>query len=53
MKDPDRKFAADTVAAIGLCAQQFPKVANTCLEGLLALASHGKHQSIYLFGNEG
>ncbi|XP_071930028.1 AP3-complex subunit beta-A-like isoform X1 [Coffea arabica] len=40
VKDPDRKFAADTVAAIGLCAQQFPKVANTCLEGLLALASH-------------
>lgn len=40
VKDPDRKFAADTVAAIGLCAQQFPMVASTCLEGLLALASH-------------
>ncbi|KAL3523830.1 hypothetical protein ACH5RR_016664 [Cinchona calisaya] len=39
IKDPDRKFAADTVAAIGLCAEQFPKVANTCLEGLLAFAS--------------
>ncbi|CAI9092387.1 OLC1v1027609C1 [Oldenlandia corymbosa var. corymbosa] len=39
VKDPDRKFAADTVIAIGLCAERFPKVANTCLEGLLAIAS--------------
>ncbi|KAK9282763.1 hypothetical protein L1049_010984 [Liquidambar formosana] len=37
IKDPDRRFAADTVAAIGLCAQRLPKVANTCLEGLLGL----------------
>lgn len=37
--DPDRRFAADTVAAIGLCAQQFPQVVDTCLEGLLALIS--------------
>ncbi|KAK4480276.1 hypothetical protein RD792_013344 [Penstemon davidsonii] len=38
IRDPDRRFAADTVAAIGLCAQRLPDVANTCLEGLLVLA---------------
>lgn len=37
VRDSDRRFAADTVAAIGLCAQKLPKVANTCLEALLAL----------------
>ncbi|CAL1387348.1 unnamed protein product [Linum trigynum] len=37
IRDPDRKFAADAVAAIGLCALQLPKMASTCLEGLLAL----------------
>ncbi|KAL5799981.1 hypothetical protein ACOSQ4_032865 [Xanthoceras sorbifolium] len=37
IKDPDRRFAADTVAAIGLCARRLPKMANTCIEGLLAL----------------
>lgn len=37
VKDPDRRFAADTVAVIGLCGQRLPKVANTCLEMLLAL----------------
>ncbi|CAI0411287.1 unnamed protein product [Linum tenue] len=37
IRDPDRRFAADTVAAIGLCALQLPKMASTCLEGLLAL----------------
>ncbi|KAG6671143.1 hypothetical protein I3843_Q012600 [Carya illinoinensis] len=37
VRDPDRRFAADTVAAIGLCAQRLPKTANTCLQGLLAL----------------
>ncbi|KAG9454700.1 hypothetical protein H6P81_007604 [Aristolochia fimbriata] len=37
IKDPDRRFAADTVAVIGLCAQRLPSVANNCLEGLLAL----------------
>ncbi|KAL2317227.1 hypothetical protein Fmac_031103 [Flemingia macrophylla] len=35
--DPDRRFAADTVAAIGLCAQRLPKMATSCLEGLLTL----------------
>ncbi|KAI3517364.1 hypothetical protein L1887_16578 [Cichorium endivia] len=39
VKDPNRRFAADTVAAIGLCAKRNPQVANTCLEGLLALTS--------------
>uniref|UniRef100_A0A2N9I9F5 AP-3 complex subunit beta n=1 Tax=Fagus sylvatica TaxID=28930 RepID=A0A2N9I9F5_FAGSY len=37
IRDPDRRFAADTVATIGLCAQRLPEKANTCLEGLLAL----------------
>ncbi|KAK1571525.1 hypothetical protein Q3G72_018592 [Acer saccharum] len=37
IRDPDRRFAADTVAAIGSCAQRLPKMANTCIEGLLAL----------------
>uniref|UniRef100_A0A7N0V5T6 AP-3 complex subunit beta n=1 Tax=Kalanchoe fedtschenkoi TaxID=63787 RepID=A0A7N0V5T6_KALFE len=37
IRDPDRRFAADTVAAIGLCAQRLPDVANLCLEGLLVL----------------
>ncbi|KAJ0538455.1 putative clathrin/coatomer adaptor, adaptin-like, armadillo-like helical, AP complex subunit beta [Helianthus annuus] len=39
VRDPDRRFAADTVAAIGLCAKRNPQVANTCVEGLLALTS--------------
>nr|XP_043613029.1 AP3-complex subunit beta-A [Erigeron canadensis] len=39
VRDPDRRFAADTVAAIGLCAKQNSQVATTCLEGLLALTS--------------
>lgn len=38
IRDPDRRFAADTVAAIGLCAQKIPDVATTCLEALLFLA---------------
>ncbi|CAH2064048.1 unnamed protein product [Thlaspi arvense] len=37
IKDPDRRFAADTVAAIGLCAKRLPTVPATCLDGLLAL----------------
>ncbi|KAL9249746.1 AP3-complex subunit beta-A-like protein [Drosera capensis] len=37
VRDPDRRFAADTVAAIGLCGQRAVNIANTCLEGLLSL----------------
>ncbi|RZC78779.1 hypothetical protein C5167_002995 [Papaver somniferum] len=37
IRDTDRRFVVDTIAAIGLCAQRLPTVANTCLEGLLAL----------------
>jgi len=37
IKDPDRKFVADTVAAIALCAQKLPSIATACLEGLLTL----------------
>ncbi|XP_024927490.1 AP3-complex subunit beta-A isoform X2 [Ziziphus jujuba] len=36
VRDPDRRFAADTVAAIGICVQRLPKMASTCLEWLLA-----------------
>ncbi|MBA0837696.1 hypothetical protein Goarm_009833 [Gossypium armourianum] len=37
IRDPDRRFAADTVAAIGLCVQRLPKMAHICVDGLLAL----------------
>jgi AP-3 complex subunit beta len=37
IKDPDRRFAADTVAAIGLCAKRLMTIPTTCLDGLLAL----------------
>ncbi|XP_062092663.1 AP3-complex subunit beta-A isoform X2 [Humulus lupulus] len=37
IRDPDRRFAADTIAAIGICVQRLPQMAHTCLEGLLAL----------------
>ncbi|PHT45023.1 AP3-complex subunit beta-A [Capsicum baccatum] len=40
IKDPDRRFAADAVAAIGLCAQRLPNIASICLEGLLVLTSY-------------
>ncbi|KAG5533385.1 hypothetical protein RHGRI_027536 [Rhododendron griersonianum] len=40
IRDPDRRFAADTIATIGLCARRLPNVANMCLEGLLSLTSH-------------
>ncbi|KAL3334301.1 hypothetical protein AABB24_030835 [Solanum stoloniferum] len=39
IKDPDRRFAADAVAAIGFCAQRLPNIASICLEGLLVLTS--------------
>ncbi|TYH73559.1 hypothetical protein ES332_D05G337400v1 [Gossypium tomentosum] len=37
IRDPDRRFAADTVAVIGLCVQRLPKMAHICVDGLLAL----------------
>ncbi|KAK8466922.1 hypothetical protein PHAVU_008G232400 [Phaseolus vulgaris] len=37
IRDPNRRFAADTVAAIGLCAQRLPNTAALCLERLLTL----------------
>jgi AP-3 complex subunit beta len=43
IKDPDRKFVADTVAAIALCAQKLPSIATACLEGLLALVFYGNN----------
>lgn len=41
VRDPNRRFAADAVAAIGLCTLKLPDVATTCLEGLLTLALCG------------
>ncbi|XP_042014102.1 AP3-complex subunit beta-A-like [Salvia splendens] len=53
VRDPDRRFAADTVAAIGLCAQKLPDVANTCLEALLYLAlSESSNNAVALMGEE-
>nr|CDM87126.1 unnamed protein product [Triticum aestivum] len=37
IKDPNRRFVADTVAAIALCALKLPSITASCLEGLLAL----------------
>ncbi|XP_022139028.1 AP3-complex subunit beta-A isoform X1 [Momordica charantia] len=37
IRNPNRRFAADTVAAIGLCAGRLPKIAKMCLDGLLSL----------------
>ncbi|KAH6827929.1 protein affected trafficking 2 [Perilla frutescens var. hirtella] len=48
IRDPDRRFAADTAAAIGLCAKKLPDVANTCLEALLFLALSESSNSVAL-----
>lgn len=48
IRDPDRKFAADAVSAIGRCAKRLPSVALTCLKGLLALV---RQSSIALRGS--
>ncbi|KAI5001404.1 hypothetical protein ZWY2020_026054 [Hordeum vulgare] len=37
IKDPNRRFVADTVAAIALCALKLPSITSSCLEGLLTL----------------
>ncbi|XP_038890244.1 AP3-complex subunit beta-A isoform X2 [Benincasa hispida] len=37
IRNPNRRFAADTVAAIGLCAGRLPKIAKMCLDRLLSL----------------
>lgn len=41
IKEPDRRFVADTVAAIALCAQKLPSITTSCLGGLLALVFYG------------
>lgn len=41
IKDSDRRFAVDVVAAIALCVKNLPSVAKTCLEGLLAIVKQG------------
>lgn len=54
IKDPDRKFVADTVAAIALCAQKLPSIATSCLEGLLALVFYESFisNSVHLDGED-
>ncbi|KAL6581157.1 hypothetical protein OROMI_007080 [Orobanche minor] len=53
IRDPDRRFAADTVTTVGLCAQRLPDVAKTCLEGLLFLAlSETSNRYVVLLGEE-
>ncbi|KAJ1695433.1 hypothetical protein LUZ63_012131 [Rhynchospora breviuscula] len=37
IRDPDRRFVADTVAVIGFIAKRLAVLAGTCLEGLLKL----------------
>lgn len=49
IKDPDRKFVADTVAAIALCAQKLPSIATACLEGLLTLVFYGNSLHVCIF----
>ncbi|PPR97098.1 hypothetical protein GOBAR_AA23560 [Gossypium barbadense] len=41
IRDPDRRFAAATVAAIGICTRQLPKMAHICVDGLLTLTRQG------------
>ncbi|KAK5835468.1 hypothetical protein PVK06_011157 [Gossypium arboreum] len=41
IRDQDRRFAAATVAAIGICARQLPKMAHICVDGLLTLTRQG------------
>lgn len=48
VQDPDRKFAADAVAAIGLCAQRIPSEVDACVHGLLTLIK--EESSISLCG---
>ncbi|XP_073120228.1 AP3-complex subunit beta-A [Henckelia pumila] len=53
VRDPNRRFAADAVAAIGLCTLKLPDIANTCLEGLLTLAlSESSQRDDASFGEE-
>ncbi|TQD85157.1 hypothetical protein C1H46_029245 [Malus baccata] len=47
IRDPDRRFAADTVARIGICAPRLPEMSNPCLEFLLALTRQRLLTPIY------
>ncbi|KAF3776616.1 AP3-complex subunit beta-A [Nymphaea thermarum] len=53
LKDPDRRFVADTVHVIGECAQRLPKVSATCLEGLLSLIRQESSENIMNVEEEG
>lgn len=52
IEDPNRRFSADTVAAIGLCANRLPTIPTTFVDGLLApsYASFQLHLLVKLFG---
>ncbi|KAG8079178.1 hypothetical protein GUJ93_ZPchr0007g3687 [Zizania palustris] len=54
IKDPDRRFVADTVAAIALCAQKLPSITTTCLEGLLSLVFYESSicKSVHIDGED-
>ncbi|CAM0885563.1 unnamed protein product [Alopecurus aequalis] len=54
IKDPNRRFVADAVAAIALCAQKLPSITSTCLEGLLALVFYESSiaNSVHLDGED-
>lgn len=54
IKDPNRRFVADTVAAIALCAQKLPSISSTCLEGLLSLVFYESSitNSVHLDGED-
>lgn len=54
IRDPNRRFVADTVAAIALCAEKLPSVTSTCLEGLLALVFYESSiaNSVHLDGED-
>ncbi|XP_051228703.1 AP3-complex subunit beta-A [Lolium perenne] len=54
IKDPNRRFVADTVAAIALCAEKLTSVTSTCLEGLLALVFYESSiaNSVHLDGED-
>jgi hypothetical protein len=52
IKDLDRKFVADTVAAVALCAQKLTSISSTCLEGLLALVFYGTNFQLLICCNK-
>ncbi|KAJ3676437.1 hypothetical protein LUZ60_003849 [Juncus effusus] len=53
IRDPDRRFVADTIASIGICAKKIPNLASTCIQGLLTLVlSESSLSNSYQFEGE-